>query len=113
MEIQTQQVDAIEVVTVQGDIDSKTAPAFQEALLPFYASNDDLVLNMSQVTFMSSAGLRVLLSVYRQASQASTRLVLVGLSEELQDTMSATGFLEHFETYTTLDEGIAAIKQKA
>ncbi len=112
MEIQTRRVNAIQIVSVQGDIDSKTAPTFQDMLLPICSSSNNLVLDMSQVTFMSSAGLRVLLALYRRAAQENSYLVLVGLSEELQDTMSATGFLDYFETYATVDEGIAAIEQK-
>lgn len=113
MEVHTRALDNAQIVTVQGDIDSRTAPDFQNVLVPLCNDDNNLVLDMSQVDFMSSAGLRVLLAVYRLASNAQSRLVLVGLSEELQDTMSATGFLDHFETYATLDEGIAALQQKA
>lgn len=113
MEIQTRTIDGVTVVAVQGDIDGRSAPEVQSTLLPLCAGDTNVVLDMSKVAFMSSAGLRVLLAVYRQAASAQSRLVLVGLSEDLEDTMSATGFLDHFETYANLEAGIAAVQQKA
>ena len=59
---------------------------------------------------MSSAGLRMLLSTYRQVTSKNGRIVLVGLSEEIQDTMSVTGFLKFFTICTTLESGLATLK---
>jgi anti-sigma B factor antagonist len=64
---------------------------------------------MSKVPYMSSAGLRTLLSLYRQTTKEEGKLVLVGLSEELVDTMSVTGFLDFFIAKTTQEEGLAAL----
>jgi anti-sigma B factor antagonist len=68
-----------------------------------------MVLDMSHVPFMSSAGLRVLLLLYRKISGNEGKVVLVGLSDDLRDTMSITGFLDFFTTYNTLQEGIQAV----
>ena len=58
---------------------------------------------------MSSAGLRMLLLdlPHRQRPEAA-RSVLVGLSDELEDTMSMTGFLNFFDHFDTLDAGAVA-----
>jgi anti-sigma B factor antagonist len=48
----------------------------------------------------------MLLSVYRQISGNQGRIVLVGLSEELKDTMSMTGFLGYFTVQDTLETGL-------
>ena len=67
-------------------------------------------MDMTQVQYMSSAGLRMLLSMYRQTQGKEGKLVLVGLSEELQDTMSVTGFLDFFTISETVDAGLTALK---
>jgi anti-sigma B factor antagonist len=64
---------------------------------------------MSGVPYMSSAGLRVLLMVYRRVSGKGGRAVLVGLSEDLKDTMSLTGFLDFFAHKDSLEAGIAEL----
>jgi anti-sigma B factor antagonist len=48
----------------------------------------------------------MLLSVYRQISGNKGRIVLVGLSEELKDTMSMTGFLDFFTVHDLLEAGL-------
>lgn len=97
------------ILEVSGDVDGSTAPDLQEQVLAAASPGCRLLLDMSQVTFMSSAGLRVMLLLYRQISGNSGKVVLVGLSEDLQDTMSATGFLKFFTIADTLDAGEQAL----
>jgi len=59
---------------------------------------------------MSSAGLRMLLAMYRQVKSSDAHVVLAGLSEEIEDTMSMTGFLRFFTTSETVEAGLAVLK---
>ena len=110
MEISIKTVDGITVVTIVGEIDGRTAPDVHRRVSAALEATSKILFDMSQVQFMSSAGLRMLLSVYRQVSRKNGRVALAGLYEEIRDTMSVTGFLGHFPTYTTVDEGLAAIR---
>ncbi|MET8156806.1 STAS domain-containing protein [Sphaerisporangium sp. NPDC005289] len=85
------------VARVEGEITSATAPAVQERLLPLVAPSGTLLVDFSAVTYVSSAGLRMLLILYRRAQQAEARVVIGGLSPEVRFVMSATGFLGFFE----------------
>jgi anti-sigma B factor antagonist len=78
--------------------------------LPLIRADCKLLVDMSAVDYMSSAGLRMLLSMHRQASSSKGQLVLVGLSEDIEDTMSATGFLNFFKTLDTVAAGLAILK---
>ncbi len=109
MQITSTESGSIPVATVTGDIDGKTAPEAQKQLLALLTTNPRLVLDMTNVGFLSSAGLRVLLLLYRQATSKNGRVVLVGLSEELKDTMSMTGFLKFFALAGTVDEAVALL----
>ena len=111
MEIQQSQVDGSDVFTIIGDIDGNTAPTAQEKILPLASADASIALDMSGVAYMSSAGLRMLLVLYRNIMGQGGKVVLVGLSEELQDTMTLTGFMDFFEHYDTIDEGLAALGQ--
>lgn len=64
---------------------------------------------MAGVSFMSSAGLRMLLVLYRGISGGGGQVVLVGLSEDLQNTMALTGFLNLFHHHPTLEAGLAEL----
>lgn len=96
------------IAEVTGDIDGKTAPVAQAQIVPLAGEDCKLMLDMSGVSYMSSAGLRMLLVLRRQVP-SSGRLVLVGLSESLKDTMSVTGFLDFFTVSDTREEGVAAL----
>jgi anti-sigma B factor antagonist len=109
MNISLKQVEGISVVEIHGDLDGTTAPLAQAQLMPLIVPGGKLLLDMSDVGYMSSAGLRLLLATYRNITGKGGGVVLVGLSEELQDTMSLTGFLDFFNHVPTLDAGIAAL----
>ncbi len=109
MNISTSTVSGVSVVTVQGTIDSSTAPAAQEQILPLVQPGCRLLLDMSRVDYMSSAGLRMMLLLYRRVAGGAGRVVLAGLSEDIKDTMSLTGFLDFFHTCDTLDSGLASL----
>jgi anti-sigma B factor antagonist len=54
------------------------------------------VLDVAQVGYMSSAGFRMLLLAHRTMTAKGGRLALVGLAEEVRETMEMTGFLQFF-----------------
>jgi anti-sigma B factor antagonist len=105
----TSSTAGITVVEMIGDLDSGTVPPTQEKILPLAQPGAQVVVDMTQVGYMSSAGLRMLLLLYRSISGRGGKVVLVGLSQDLQDTMSMTGFLDFFEHFDNLDAGLAAV----
>ena len=103
-------VETIQSVEIEGDIDASTAPTVQEKVLPLVEPNSKILMDMTSVPYMSSAGLRMLLSLYRQTEAKKGKVVLVGICEELQDTMSVTGFLDFFTIVDKYDEGIQKLQ---
>lgn len=111
MEITIKTVQEATLVDLAGDVDATTAPTVQAKILPLaIGPGSKILMNMTKVPYMSSAGLRMLLSLYRQTIAKDGKLVLVGLSEDIQDTMSVTGFLDFFPTRPTLEAGLEALK---
>lgn len=103
--------EEITVVEVSGDIDSKTAPEFERNARLATDKSKKIAIELTAVEFMSSAGLRVLLMVYRNIKSQDGRVILVGVSEDIQDVMSTTGFINFFTIVNTLDEAIVILKQ--
>jgi anti-sigma B factor antagonist len=99
----------VKVLEINGDIDGKTAPQVQGAVLPLVTKDSVLLLDLTQVSYMSSAGLRVLLSLHRKISTENGKLVLVGVAQEIQETMSITGFIDFFTLSPNIDEALAAL----
>lgn len=109
MDINITTLEQVTAIALTGDIDASTAPKVQAQVLPLAQTESKLLMDMTKVPYMSSAGLRMLLSLYRQISANKGKLVLVGLSEEIKDTMSVTGFLDFFITCETFNTGLEAL----
>jgi anti-sigma B factor antagonist len=110
MEIEFETVDGVVVVTLFGELDSRTAPIVQDKLMDLPSPEARVLLEMSGVNYISSAGLRALLMLYRRMANSDGRVALVGLTESIRDVMTVTGFLDFFAAYDTLPEGVAALK---
>jgi anti-sigma B factor antagonist len=110
MDLTLNDYEQVKLLRISGDIDGKTAPEVQEMILANLEPGGRMLIDMGGVGFMSSAGLRVLLTTYRRSSQSQARIVLVGIREEIQETMSATGFLGFFTIYETVESGLEALK---
>jgi len=107
MEITSRKVDDVTVVEIAGELTAQTAGKSQDEVLMLAEPHARMILDMSRVSFMSSAGLRMLLVLYRTIKGRGGEISIVGLSEDLQNTMSVTGFLNLFHHHRTLEAGLA------
>ena len=110
MKISSSTQNDVLLVTLEGDVDGKTAPQVQQEVLPLIPEGGKMLLDLTLVPYMSSAGLRTLLLIYRQAQGKGSKIALAGLSEDISDTMSATGFLDYFVVTTDVAAGLEALK---
>lgn len=69
-----------------------------------------LILDLEGVTYLSSATLRMLLSLYRLIMSRDGVMVLAGMNEEVQDVLSITGFSDLFRTYKDRATALAMLK---
>lgn len=113
MTINLKQVAGVSIIEIADkDVDSRTVSGIQHELIPLIESNSKFIIDLSQVSYMSSGGLRMLLSSYRKVTAKNGKLILVGLSEEIQDTMSVTGFLDFFNHSENATTGLALFLEK-
>jgi len=96
MKVAISEENGIGTARLEGSLDGKTAPEVREQLRPFLAANSKLILDLTKVDYLSSAGLRLLLLLYRDLAGRKGKLVLVGVSEDIRTVMSHTGFLNFF-----------------
>ncbi len=108
MDITIREMDSIKVVEIVGNIDAMTARIAQEQINSLASPGSRVVLDLSRVPFMSSAGLRMLLLIYRNFNWREGRLLLAGLPQSLKKAMTETGFLEKFALADKVEDGVAA-----
>jgi len=107
MNVQFKKSGDVEIAEIEGSIDSKTASDLQQSILDVIAGTSKIILDMTKVAFVSSAGLRVLLMVYRQLKAKDGKIVLVGVSDEIKDVMFMTGFITFFEMEKTPGDALS------
>ena len=109
MEIRTEQHNETTVVTIVGSIDALTAGQVAGVLGGHVESgHGQLVLDLGQVDFMSSAGLRAILDILRRNRQHGGDLRLAAAQAGVQRTLEMSGFTRILKSYATVDEAVAS-----
>ncbi len=112
MDMKTRTVGGVTVVDLAGDLDAAAAQQAEAPLLEQAAAAPLLLLDLTHVPRISSAGLRLLLLIYRRMAGHSGRLALAGLSDDARDMMSAAGYLDNIGVYDSVEPGLAALSRK-
>ena len=81
------------VIVLEGRLDTTTAPELEKAINGEGEALKNLVLDFSGVDYISSAGLRVLLSAQKKMNIQGS-MELVNVSESVMDILEMTGFAE-------------------
>ena len=96
---------AIPILAVSGRLDASTVNILERALLNALLSGARvIVVDMGEVTYISSSGLRVLLSSRRQARERGGDVVLCSLSPNVRDVLDMVGFTVLFSIFSNLDD---------
>lgn len=111
MDLNEEQAGDVTVLQVKGRIDSTTAPALGERLTAILGSAESrVVVELSRLDYISSAGFRILLLAGKRADQTGGKLVLCGLPGKVRQLFDLGGFLDLFAIVPTRDEGIATAR---
>ena len=81
-------------VSIDGRLDTVTAPELESALLERYSNATSLVFDCEKLIYVSSAGLRVLLTAHKRMRGA---MKLVKVSELVMEVFEMTGFADIWE----------------
>jgi anti-sigma B factor antagonist len=110
MKVETRELKHVSVVTVSGRVDSATAPDLQKALQDLLDSDQkQLVLDLKDVGYMSSAGLRVLVALQKAAKKNGGALRLAQLSVRVSEVLELAGLAPVFDIYPDVVEAVGAV----
>jgi anti-sigma B factor antagonist len=92
------------VVALAGELDMSTAPELEEAIRSCAEAADELILDLSGLTFMDSSGLRAILGGERFCSEHRCKcLVAEEVPRQVKDLFEIAGVLDHFTTQDRRD----------
>lgn len=90
------------VITVRGDIDAYGGHVLRDAITEAFEIENDVVIDMSEVDFVDSAGVGVLVGGHRAAEKAGLGFAIRQPSRRVSVLLEVTGLNRLF----TIDEGI-------
>jgi|SRR5687767_2893821 anti-sigma B factor antagonist len=109
VDIQVSGRDQVTLVEVQGRVDSMTANSLGEALnRELDNGNVHMVLDLSSVDYMSSAGLREIVTALKKAKRGSGDLRLAQPSDRVREVLEMAGLDTIFRIFSTQAEAVGS-----
>lgn len=91
LEIKKELKDTVLTVAAKGRINSVTAPDLEKAISESYGSISELIIDFTDLEYISSAGLRVVLAAYKAMDG---KLVVKNASPSVKEVFEMTGFTD-------------------
>jgi anti-sigma B factor antagonist len=112
LEVKVKSINNCELVAVNGRIDSYTAPQLSDTLDQITGQNMyKIIMDLREVTYVSSAGLRILIDVQKKCKKNSQgEVLLVSIPQRVYDTLELAGFVPLFKFFTNVASAIAAFQ---
>ena len=110
MDITVSAIENCELVVITGRIDSYTAPSLSETLRDLTNRNKyKFILDMSDVSYVSSAGLRVLIDLQKTCKKNDLgEVLLVNIPQRVYETLELAGFVPLFKFYKNVASALSA-----
>jgi len=110
MEIQSRDYHRVSVVRVVGRVDAAHAPSLNETMDGYVkAGRSHLVLELDGVNYISSAGLRVLVSTQKALKERGGYLALAQPSEKVMEALKLAGFEVLFQTFNNTEAAVGSV----
>jgi len=111
MEVITKQFKHCDLVTIKGRVDSATAPQLSEALDAINnESRFKIVIDMTGLEYMSSAGFRALIAAQRNSKRYNRgEVVLACIPENIHSALELAGFTMLFRAFPDVTTAVGNI----
>lgn len=106
MEAQVEEKGDVVVVRVKGRLDAASSPQLEKKINSIIESGHfKLLLNFEGVDYLSSAGMRLMLSISKKLKHLEGKVVACNLNDEVMDVIKMAGFHQVLELYPSEEEG--------
>lgn len=110
MEISQEKQGDVQILAIKGRLDVTTTPDLEAAFAALYQANADKILvDCSELEYISSAGLRALLTAAKTSKKNGGKIVLCSLNENVSQIFEISGFTSIFEIFGSRTAAIGAM----
>ena len=107
MDIREERKEGFLIISLEGRLDTNNSKIFEERVLNIIDQGETrFIIDLSQVDYVSSAGLRTFLLGSKRLSPSSGRIVLCSLQEPVREVFDIVGFYSIFSISNSQDEAL-------
>jgi len=110
MEITERKTGDVVTLSISGRLDTTTAKAFESKILAQIDAGDRrFIIDLAQLDYISSAGLRVLVLAGKRLDGGKGKIVLCSLKNPVREVFDIVGFSSTFPVYASHDDALRNI----
>lgn len=94
MQIQKNKTDNQVTLHISGRLDTNTAPELETFISDIFSEADILIFDLSDLEYLSSAGLRVILHCEKQIKKKNGKFIVANVPNIIMDVFEVTGFTD-------------------
>jgi anti-anti-sigma factor len=108
MDIRIRHTSNITIIDLTDEIDVSQAPRLRQTLVKLFEVEDvkKLLINMTDVIYIDSAGLSVLIAAHRQANDRNGTFGLSNLQQPVRQVCHITGIDKVIQIFPTMEEAL-------
>ena len=81
------------VISLDGRLDKLSSPELEKEIAPEVAKNKDIVFDFTNLQYISSAGLRILLATEKKLKENGKAMTITNVNADVHDILVVTGFI--------------------
>lgn len=108
MEMAEDSCGKVKIVELRGRLDASSSPLVEKQIQAILDRGEQhLVLDLSELTYISSLGLRVFIAAAKSIQRVNGKLALAGLNDHIYEVFKIAHFTSIFSIFPTRDEAVA------
>ena len=90
--------------TLKGRLDAQTAPDLDKEMLPEIDKRLDIVLDVSELEYISSMGIRSLVQAAKKTAEVNHRVAICGMTSEVKEVIEVSGVSAFLDVYDSVSD---------
>ncbi len=110
VEIVVEQEADVYIVSIEGRMDASTTPVVEKKLAGLLEKANKIIIDFSEIIYLSSAGMRLLLSLTKKMDAKGGAIVFYGMVEDVFEIIKLAGFEKILKIAPSKKEAIKLLK---
>ena len=111
--VYVEQKNGVSIFNLQGRIDASNSNQIHEKIMDEIESGaNDIVINFAEVSYISSAGLRILVYTSKTMKKKSGTLSICAMSKNIEKIFQISGLMGLFDVHSNLETSLTSVQKQ-